>query len=315
MTGDTGSARAHHCLPDRASDFTIARDCARAQISSPDRLHKLPPNHLTTKRTPAFWATAELCPAGATSNLNWKGKIVTTIDRNRLLDKIRALLSKTTENGCTEAEHLAALDKAYAMIDAYEVTPDDLRLTKTEAAVLRKEPRGTLDPHNIKWFLVSAVSNRCGVKGWRCHKIEGRVFEFCGMESDVQFAIWLLDHLAAFVQSELAQHLMGSVAPRGERRFLINDFVSGSTSRIRSRIEESIPREVTLPSNSRALVVVKGAAIGDRMKKAGIRLVKRPSQRRVDPTSSSYRAGQAAGDRASFGRPVSGAATQGRIGR
>ena len=64
---------------------------------------------------------------------------MTTIDRNRLLDKIRALLSKTTENGCTEAEHLAALDKAYAMIDAYEVTPDDLRLTKTEAAVLRKE--------------------------------------------------------------------------------------------------------------------------------------------------------------------------------
>ena len=87
---------------------------------------------------------------------------MTTIDRNRLLDKIRALLSKTTENGCTEAEHLAALDKAYAMIDAYEVTPDDLRLTKTEAAVLRKEPRGTLDPHNIKCGLLPIVWVKTG---------------------------------------------------------------------------------------------------------------------------------------------------------
>jgi hypothetical protein len=240
---------------------------------------------------------------------------VTTIDRNRLLDKIRALLSKTTENGCTEAEHLAALDKAYAMIDAYEVTPDDLRLTKTEAAVLRKEPRGTLDPHNIKWFLVSAVSNRCGVKGWRATRLKVASSNSAAWSRMSSSQSGFSTTLQPSSSQSWPNISWGHVAPRGERRFLINDFVSGSTSRIRSRIEESIPREVTLPSNSRALVVVKGAAIGDRMKKAGIRLVKRPSQRRVDPTSSSYRAGQAAGDRASFGRPVSGAAKQGRIGR
>jgi hypothetical protein len=43
-------------------------------------------------------------------------------DRNSLLDKIRALMSKTAENGCTEHEALAALDKARALMDAYEVT-------------------------------------------------------------------------------------------------------------------------------------------------------------------------------------------------
>jgi hypothetical protein len=56
-----------------------------------------------------------------------------------------------------------------------------------------------------------------------------------------------------------------------------------------------------------------GTAIKDEMKRAGIRLVKRPSQRRVDPTSSSFRAGQAAGDRASFDRPIDGAGAQARI--
>jgi hypothetical protein len=57
------------------------------------------------------------------------------MDRNSLLEKIRALMSKTTENGCTEAEALAALDKARALMDAYEVTDEDLQLSKAEAAV------------------------------------------------------------------------------------------------------------------------------------------------------------------------------------
>jgi len=38
-------------------------------------------------------------------------------EREKLLDKIRALLSKTTESGCTEGEYLAALAKARALMD------------------------------------------------------------------------------------------------------------------------------------------------------------------------------------------------------
>ena len=33
------------------------------------------------------------------------------MNRDSLLDKIRALMSKTVDNGCTEAEALAALTK------------------------------------------------------------------------------------------------------------------------------------------------------------------------------------------------------------
>jgi len=40
-------------------------------------------------------------------------------DRNSIIDKIKALLAKTTENGATEAEMMSALDKASAMMDAY----------------------------------------------------------------------------------------------------------------------------------------------------------------------------------------------------
>ena len=77
-----------------------------------------------------------------------------TTQREGLLDKIRALLAKTVGSGCTESEALAALSKARAMMDAHEITEDELQLTKAEAAVLRSEPRDSLDPHNIKWHLM-----------------------------------------------------------------------------------------------------------------------------------------------------------------
>jgi hypothetical protein len=47
--------------------------------------------------------------------------------RENLLDKMRALLTKTRENCCTETEELPALAKVRAMRDAYCVTDDDRR--------------------------------------------------------------------------------------------------------------------------------------------------------------------------------------------
>jgi hypothetical protein len=61
-------------------------------------------------------------------------------DRDSLIAKIRALMSKTVSVGCSEPEALAALDKARALMDAYEVTEAELQLTKAETAILRSEP-------------------------------------------------------------------------------------------------------------------------------------------------------------------------------
>jgi hypothetical protein len=119
-------------------------------------------------------------------------------NRESLLDKMRALLAKTRKNGCTESEELAALVKVRAMRDAYCVTDDELQLTKNEEAVLREEAPDQNDPHKIKWWLACAVAQFCDCKVWR---VPSGGFMFCGMESDVQWASWLLDHLTDFVSS------------------------------------------------------------------------------------------------------------------
>jgi Protein of unknown function (DUF2786) len=117
--------------------------------------------------------------------------------RDSIIEKIKALLAKTTENGATEAEMLAALDKASAMMDAYDITDDEVREAKEEKAILHADPPNLKDSHKIKWRLSDAVAEFCGVEIFRSRHQTG--LKCIGMPSDVQFAMWLLDSLADFL--------------------------------------------------------------------------------------------------------------------
>jgi hypothetical protein len=228
-----------------------------------------------------------------------------TDNRESLLGKIRALMSKTTENGCSEAEAMAALDKARAMMDAYEVTAEDLQMTKEEKAVFRTEPPGSSDPHKIKSGLAMAVATFCECQVWRNAE---KALTFCGMQSDARFATWLLDSLTQFAQSEIANFLMGNVTFGSDRKLAISSFAFGCTKRISERLNELSARSarVVTSSNGRALVVVKSQAVSAKMASEGITLrSSRSSRKSID--RDAFNAGKAAGERASFGRPVTGA--------
>jgi hypothetical protein len=229
-----------------------------------------------------------------------------TTEREGVLTKIRALLAKTLDAGCTEGEAMAALEKAQATKDAYAVTEAELNLTKEEKAILRREPAGTKDPHRIKWFLSYGVSQFCNCQSWRVRRDKGGGMVFCGLPSDARFATWLLDSLAGFVQAELTNHLMESAPSNEDRREAIRGFVFGCTERINERLVDLGKRsEAVASSNARALVVVKDAAIRTKLNELGIHL--RSSSGSCGAfDSSSHSAGRKAGNRAAFGRPVSG---------
>jgi hypothetical protein len=229
-----------------------------------------------------------------------------TAQRDGLIYKIKALLAKTTEAGCSEQEAMAAIEKANALIAAHEITETELNLTKEEKVILRREPPETKDPHLIKYRLIYAVSRFCGCRAWR--ETGSKAITFCGLPSDAQLATWMLDTLTAFVQNELVNHLMEVGPSRGERRQVIRDFVIGCTDRISDRLNElRKQRELAAAptSNARALVVVKGAAIQAKLDELGIRLCSGSGLCGASD-SPSLGAGAAAGERASFGRPVSG---------
>jgi hypothetical protein len=229
-------------------------------------------------------------------------------DRNSIIEKIRALLSKTVENGCTEAEMMVALDKAAAMQDAYDIPDEELQLTKEEKVMLHADAPDLSDPHKIKWNLTYAIGQFCNVQVYRVRHHETGL-RCIGLPSDVQFAMWLLDTLADFVFSELYAHLIGCLAPKSERRVIIRSFTAACCERITERLLELVERsKVARTASGRELIVVKDAAIKAFMKDNNIRL---HSCRGYSPTNTNgaaEAAGRAAGDRAAFGRPVSGAA-------
>lgn len=235
-------------------------------------------------------------------------------DRNSIIDKIKALLAKTTVNGATEAEMMSALEKASAMMDAYEITDEELQIAKDEAAMLHADPPDLKDPHNIKWRLSYGVAEFCSVQIFRSRHETG--LRCIGMPSDVQFAMWLLDNLADFVFAELYAHLIGCLAPQSERRVIIRSFTAACCERISDRLLALVERSKTVrTSNGRELVVIKDAAIKAFMKEQGIRLRTCGGYSPSTIDAAAQAAGRAAGDRATFGRPVTGAVGVLRIER
>jgi len=235
-------------------------------------------------------------------------------DRNSIIEKIKALLAKTTAAGATEAEMLSALDKAAALKDAYDISDADLQLAKDEAAMLHADPPDLSDPHQIKWRLSGALAKFCNVEIYRSRGETG--LKCIGLPSDVQLAMWLLDHLADFVFAELYAHLIGCLAPPSERRIVMRSFTEGCCDKISERLLELVERsKAARTSNGRELVIVQDAAIKAFMKDHDIRLGTCRASRSSNVNETARAAGHAAGDRASFGRPVTGPAGVMRIGR
>jgi hypothetical protein len=235
-------------------------------------------------------------------------------DRNSIIEKIKALLAKTTANGATEAEMLSALDKASAMMDAYDITDEDVKTARDEAVMQHADPPDLKDPHKIKWRLSHGVAQFCSAQIYRSRYETG--LKCIGLPSDVQFAMWLLDHLADFVFAELYEHLIGCLAPKSERQIIIRSFTAACCDTITDRLLALVERSrAARTSNGRELVVVKDAAIKTFMKEHDIHLRTCGGYSPSNTDAGAEAAGRAAGGRANFGRPVTGAAGALRIGR
>ncbi len=225
-------------------------------------------------------------------------------NRQKLLNRIKALMQKTVDNGCTEAEAMAALSMAQTMMDAYEVTEDEINQTKQEKAI-HETMKDMRDPHHIRHNLSENISRftntKCFTSGNR------KKFNFVGLQSDIEFTIWLLEHLTLFVQKELKNYIWAnkytSLEPSRKRK-IINGFVHGCTQRINERLKELVESsKVKANQNTNALMVVKDQLIVDKLNQLGLNFVQ-PRNRSFRMENGAYEYGKSAGDKATFGRPV-----------
>lgn len=237
-----------------------------------------------------------------------------TATRDRLLAKIRALLAKTTEAGCTEAEALAAATLARDLMDRYAIDHGDLSEAEdpwhteySPAAGAEQKRRGK--PNSGKRFRFKhTIYGRVGAF-CDCYGIRNRdkdTIRYHGRQSDVMFATWLLDALDKFAARAWAAHDAAS-AIFADRALSREDFLFALGNRICERLREAIDaRRATSAATGTALAVASKALVAKQHALTvwpNLRIV-RDNYRAQDVAA--VRAGTTAGDRATFARPMHG---------
>ena len=123
---------------------------------------------------------------------------------DRLKTRIQGLRSKTTDNGCTEAEALLAAAKVAELLDRYDLSLTDVeirdaRCERREYETYRKK-RIPLDD------CVGAIANFCNCRVWREKNQAGEArYIFFGLRSDIEVAHYLTELIDNAVRSEFGR--------------------------------------------------------------------------------------------------------------
>jgi len=222
--------------------------------------------------------------------------------KKAITGRIRSLLAKTVDNGCTEAEALAAALKAKELMDTYQIDLSEEEL-EADGFVRGWAEQPQARRFNAQWRLCDAVADYCEVKVWG----QGRRVVFFGLRSDVELANWLVKALESFVWQKADEF--------GGDYFEKRNFAMGCVDRIKDRLREeaSHRRSPVMAGTGKSLVVVKQQLVEREYAKLGLRLRCCSSSYTSGGSDTARRAGHAAGDKATFGRPFSSSQTGGRI--
>lgn len=249
---------------------------------------------------------------------------MTNDKRQRLAAVIRALLAKTKDAGATEAEATAAAEKARELMDRHNIDQGALGM-EAEGTGKARANAGKFGRLIVTDYIYGAVARFCDCKAWHTTGTKAYRHTFFGLQSDTEFATWLLESLGNQITGALRAaapdyaHLHGRDRWEWQKAFLM-----GAAMRINSRLD-ALTRErkarqeqeaiAAGGDTSRALVAIKGAIVAKAYAALGLKLGTSRSSVGVNGGSGGYAAGRAAGDRARFGRPVGGNAAALRIGR
>jgi hypothetical protein len=249
-------------------------------------------------------------------------------DKAKVAEKVRALLAKTVDNGCTEAEAMAAAMKAQALIEEYQINLSEHDLEE-EGCIRGTAAKAKPSRFNIQQALGNAIAEFSDCKVWNTFEGGGyrrtdKRLVFFGLRSDVELANWLTVALEAFVWTQtnlFEESLKRQFGPCVENLYYERrNFMMGACSRISARLRaEKKAREVARqdnPGGGRALMVVKNQIVTREFNKLNMHFSSGSgSSFRQGGSRDAFAAGQAAGDKASFNRPIGGQGAQLKIGK
>ncbi len=219
-------------------------------------------------------------------------------DLDRLVQRIRALRAKTVEQGCTEAEAMAAAAKVAELLDRHGLSLSDVELQRQTCAgagiETSRRRAGPIDD------CVPAVAAFFDCRTWRETTPDGTLRHVLfGLPGDVAAAQYLYDLVDLAFETETVRFQATATYTEldaGGRRSATNSFrlglargICGKLCGLRQERERSLRS-----ASGRDLVVAKAAVVDGELAKLGLSFRSaKASRRRV--LADAYAAGQEAG--------------------
>jgi hypothetical protein len=228
-------------------------------------------------------------------------------DREKIAARIRALLAKTVENGCTEAEAIEAARKAADMLARYNLTVDEVQMRRSPFS--QHTERHSDEVGDRLWKAADGIAFLTGARYWTTPPGSQVEITFFGFDHEVDVARYLLEICARAMRQEHRRlNAAYALLVPARRRSRVLPFLDGMADRLRQRIRELKPPAPT----GTGLVVLHGALIDAAMAERGLRLRDRPARGSRD-FESTYHDGLRAGDRVALNRGLRGGAVQGLL--
>ncbi|SPU55909.1 Protein of uncharacterised function (DUF2786) [Brevundimonas vesicularis] len=210
-------------------------------------------------------------------------------ERERIAARIRALRAKTVENGCTEAEAMAATEKLAQLLADYNMTMDEADLRASPFGDHVHDAAGTV---GLKlWKPASAIAKLTNTRYWTGGRAAPTRITFVGLTHEVEIAAYLLAICERAMRTESAA-IMRAVRhlPHIKQAARVMPFLDGMADRLAARILALIPPQPT----GRGLVVLRNALITEELARRGVKIETGSARRPMN--WGAYRDGQRAGD-------------------
>ncbi len=227
-------------------------------------------------------------------------------ERSKIAARIRALLAKTVENGCTEDEAVAAAQKAAEMLARYNLTVDEVKLR--ESPFSRHRERHDDEVGDRLWKIADALAELTGVRYWAARAGEPAEINFFGFAHEVDVAKYLLEICARAMRAEYRRigtdlRLLTPV----RRRWKLSAFLDGMSDTLASRLK-ALKEPAKMGTG---LVVLRDSLIDAAIP---FKLESRQTRRSRD-FERTYRDGMQAGERVPLNPGITGSQqSRGRLG-
>lgn len=236
----------------------------------------------------------------------------TTPKTEAIRARIRALLARTTERGCTEAEAETAATMAARLLDEYGFALEDLH--EREDIVQETWKADGKRPGAVV-YVTNAISEYCDCRVWRTNVGGGQQgIRFLGRQSDAEVASYLTDLIAHALETQWQSYRRENFIS-GRDMSERASFLLGMTHRLSARLREmKAERNRAVDAGGRtagALVVVKSAEVDAAFAKLQMKLRHSRSTTRA-VNGGAFSAGRAAANRVAL-NPAIGRGV-GRIG-